>query len=248
MRAIDLNGDLGEGAGHDVELMPLLTSANIACGAHAGDAATMRATVRLAIQHGVGVGAHPGFADRPHGGRREIPTTPAAVRALVLTQVRLLQTIAEACGTRVSHVKPHGALYNQAARDPALAEAVARATYEAGPQLGLFGLAGSASIAAGRACGLRVAQEVFADRTYQADGSLTPREHPDAFIRDEDAAVRHVLQMVRTGTVRSLDGRVVPLVADTVCLHGDGPQALAFARRLREALATAQITVRAWDR
>jgi len=240
MWRVDLNCDLGEGAGHDAELMPLITSANIACGAHAGDAATMRATVALAQKHGVAVGAHPGFADRANFGRRELPVTPDEVHALVLDQVRRLQRLGP-----VRHVKPHGALYNMAARDLALARAVVDAIYEADPRLILFGLAGSHLIAVAEACGLPVVSEVFADRTYQADGSLTPRAHPDSMVTDENAAVAQVLRMVRDGKVRATDGTDVAIKADTVCLHGDGAHPVAFARKLRQELTAAGVEIRA---
>lgn len=246
MPRIDLNCDLGEGAGRDAELMPLITSANIACGAHAGDEATMRATVRLALQHGVAIGAHPGFADRANFGRRELPLTAAEVGRLIVEQTRALQAIAREAGGRVTHVKPHGALYNLAARDAALARGVAAAVRECDPALVLFGLAGSWSITAARECGLRVASEVFADRTYQPDGSLTPRSQPQALITDEHAAVAQVLRMVRERRVRAVTGAEVPIAADTVCLHGDGAHAVTFAQRLRAELAAANIETRAF--
>jgi UPF0271 protein len=240
MWRIDLNCDLGEGAGHDAELMPLITSANIACGAHAGDDVTMRATVALAQKHGVAIGAHPGFADRENFGRRELKVSPDEVHGLVLVQLRRLRSL-----TAVRHVKLHGALYNLAARDGAVARAVTDAVYEADPRLILFGLAGSEVIAACEACGLPVASEVFADRTYQADGSLTPRTHPDALITDAGVAVAQVLRMVRDGKVRATDGTELAIRADTVCLHGDGPDPVEFARRLRRELAAAGIEVKA---
>lgn len=247
MPAVDLNCDLGEGAGREAELLPLITTANIACGAHAGDETTMRATVDAARRCGVRVGAHPGFADPAHFGRRELSVSPDAIHALVLEQVRRLQEIAAEAGVRVGHVKPHGALYNLAARDPVVAGAVAAAVRAAGPGLALFALAGSVAVAAGQAAGLRVVQEVFADRTYRADGSLTPRNLPGALIDDDAVAVAQVLEMVRTGRVRATDGTRVPIVADTVCLHGDGPHAVVFARGLRVALAEAGVAVRAWE-
>lgn len=247
MARIDLNCDLGEGAGHDAELMPLITSANVACGAHAGDEATMRATIALAQQYGVALGAHPGFNDRENFGRLERAVAPGEVFQLVLTQTRALQRLAREAGMRVVHVKPHGALYNMAARTPPLAEAVARAVHEADPRLVVYGLAGSRLLTAARASGLAAASEVFADRTYQADGSLTSRGRPDALIEDEDAAVAQVLRMVREGRVRATDGTDVAIVADTVCLHGDGAHAVEFARRLREALAGAGVAVRPVD-
>ncbi len=245
MLRVDLNCDLGEGAGHDAELMPLITSANIACGAHAGDLATMRATVTLAKKHGVAIGAHPGFADRANFGRRELPVSPGEVHGLVHDQVLQLQLIARGAGVRLAHVKPHGALYNQAARDTLLAQAVVMAIYEVDPRLILFGLAGSQLVAAAEACGLQVAREVFADRTYQADGLLTPRAQPNSVITDEAVAVTQVLRMVREGRVQSADGPEVMIQADTVCLHGDGAHPVEFARRLRSELAAAGVELRA---
>lgn len=241
MRHIDLNCDLGEGAGHDAELMALVTSANIACGIHAGDGGTMRLAVEQAARHGVAIGAHPSLNDREHFGRRELPVAPDEVHLLVLTQTRLLQIIARQCGARVAHVKPHGALYNMAARDPALAAAVAEAVHEADRHLILFGLAGSELIKAGQARGLRVAREVFADRTYQPDGSLTPRAQFGALIENANVAVTQVRRLVLDGVVTAVDGTVVPLEADTVCLHGDGPHAVFFANRLTTELKKAMI-------
>lgn len=240
MWRVDLNCDLGEGAGHDAELMPLITSANIACGAHAGDEATMRATVALAQKHGVAIGAHPGFADRANFGRRELPVSPDEVHALVLNQVRALRRLGP-----VRHVKPHGALYNMAARDLELARAVVDAIYETDPRLVLFGLAGSHLIAVAEACGLPVVSEVFADRTYQADGSLTPRSQPHAMVTDENAAVGQVLRMVREGKVRATDGTDVAIKADTVCLHGDGAHPVGFALKLRRELTAAGVELKA---
>ena len=245
MHRIDLNCDLGEGAGHDTELMSLITSANIACGGHAGDGPTMRATVELALQHGVAIGAHPGFVDREQFGRREIPIAPGEARALVLAQIRALELIVRSCDGQLVHVKPHGALYNMAARDAALAQAVAEAVREVDSRLILFGLAGSQLLAAGRACGLHVASEVFADRTYQPDGSLTPRSRPEALIQDEDDAVAQVLRMVRDRRVRAVDGADVAIQADTVCVHGDGPHAVAFVRRLARELRQPGVEIRA---
>jgi UPF0271 protein len=239
---IDFNCDLGEGGGADGELMPWITSANIACGGHAGDVATMRETVAMAEAHGVAVGAHPGFLDRENFGRREQELTAGALRELVTSQIEALR----GCGS-VRHVKPHGALYNQAARDPEMAKIIAEAVYGIDPKLILFGLAGSELVRAGRKRGLRVASEVFADRTYQADGSLTPRSRSDAVITDEAAAVAQVLRMVGDGLVRSTDGSTVPIEADTVCLHGDGPKAVAMARRLNEALRESGIELRRFD-
>lgn len=230
---IDLNCDLGEGAPNDAELMPLITSANIACGAHAGDVATMRHTLELARAHGIASGAHPGYRDRANFGRRELALTPAEAGQLVREQVRELQQVAAGLGMGLTHVKPHGALYNQAARDASLAEAIAAAVHEIDPRLILFGLAGSALIAAAQARGLPAASEIFADRRYQPDGSLTPRSSPDALIADPDEACAQVLRLIREGR------------AHTVCVHGDGLHAVTFARQLRFALHTAGIAVKA---
>lgn len=240
-RSIDLNCDLGEGAGQDAALMTLITSANVACGAHAGDEATMRTTVARAQAHGVILGAHPGFADRANFGRKEQELTPCALHELITWQVEALRELGP-----VRHVKPHGALYNLAARDRAVAEVIAEAVYECDPALVLFGLAGSELLAAGRARGLRVASEVFADRTYRADGSLTPRTRADALIVDEEVAVAQVLRMVREGVVRATDGTEVKIEVDTVCLHGDGEHAVAFAQRLNAALRAAGIAIKSF--
>jgi UPF0271 protein len=243
--AIDLNCDLGEGAGHDAELMPLVTSANIACGAHAGDEAEMRATVRLAHRHGVAIGAHPGFADREHFGRRELALPPSEIVSLVRPQIEALVRIARETGARVTHVKPHGALYNLSARDKQVADAIAEAVTGVDDALWLYGLSGGELLKAGQARGLRVAAEVFADRTYQADGSLTPRGRPDALLAGEAESVAQVLRMIREGRVATTEGGDVAIVAHTLCLHGDGVHAVEFARGVRAALETAGVSVRA---
>src|ERR1700712_2235329 len=218
MSRIDLNCDLGEGGGHDAAMMPLITSANIACGIHAGDVDTMREAVNLARHFGVAIGAHPSLNDRENFGRREMKVSYREIHLYILTQTKLLQIIAQQCGVKVGHVKPHGALYNMAARDAELADAVACAVYDVDPALVLFGLAGSCLLDAGRARGLQVASEVFADRTYQADRSLTPRTRLDAIITDEETATAQVLRMVKEGVVRATDGTDVTIQADTVCV------------------------------
>jgi UPF0271 protein len=240
-RTIDLNCDLGEGAGHDLELMPLITSANIACGAHAGNLETMIEATEAALAHRVGIGAHPGYFDLEHFGRKEREISAQEAGRLVLIQVEQLYEIA---GSKLRHVKLHGALYNQVCRDPFLAETVVSDLARLWPQLILVALAGSVLAKLARDRGLRVAEEVFADRTYQANGGLTPRSQPGALIEDEVAAVAQVLTMVREGHVVATDGTKVPVRADTVCLHGDGAHAVAFARRLRTELETAGIKVR----
>jgi 5-oxoprolinase (ATP-hydrolysing) subunit A len=240
---IDLNCDLGEGAGHDAELMPWITSANIACGGHAGDNATMRETIRLAVAAGVAIGAHPGFEDREHFGRRELALGPAEVRALVIRQVERLLKIASELGAPVVHVKPHGALYNLAARVGAVADVIADAVRTVDSRLTLVGLAGSELVRAGERAGLQTAHEVFADRRYESNGSLTPRSRSDTLITDEVEAVEQVLGMLRRGIVRARDGTEIAVRADTVCLHGDGDHAVDFARRLRTELDRAGIEV-----
>ncbi|HEX7554331.1 MAG TPA: 5-oxoprolinase subunit PxpA [Geothrix sp.] len=249
-KTIDLNCDMGEsfGAwtmGQDEALLDLVTSANIACGLHAGDPATMLRTVRCAAAKGVALGAHPSLPDLQGFGRRTMGITLDEARGLVLYQVGALAAFAKAAGTRLRHVKPHGALYNMAARDRALADAIAGAVRDFDPALILVGLSGSELIKAGQEIGLSCASEVFADRGYEPDGSLSPRSAPGAMITDEDAAVARVLRMVLEGRVESRTGVDVGLQAETVCIHGDQPQALAFARRLRWALEEAGIEVRA---
>lgn len=244
MKAIDLNCDLGEGGADDAGIMPYVTSANIACGGHAGDAGTMRAALELARRHGVAAGAHPGFADREHFGRRELPVTGAGAAELVLAQVRALQAIAAQLELPLSHVKPHGALYNIAARSRPVADGIAEAVRLADARLVLVGLAGSELLAAGRARGLRVAGEAFADRGYQPDGSLVPRGEPGDAPAGEAAAAAQGVRLAREGRVATASGGELAIEADTLCLHGDGPGALGLARRLRAGLEAAGIAVR----
>jgi UPF0271 protein len=225
--------------GQDAEVMPWITSANIACGFHAGDFSTMRRTVLLAKEHGVAIGAHVSLPDLQGFGRRELRVTPDEAYALALYQIGALAAFANAAGTRVAHVKPHGALYNMAAKDIALADAIARAVRDFDNDLILVGLAGSALPAAGAAIGLRVAHEAFADRRYETDGSLTPRREADAAIHDIDAAVAQAVQIATKGKVETRDGKAIDVRADTICVHGDRDDAAVFARRLREALAGA---------
>lgn len=243
MKRVDLNCDLGEGAGHDAELMALISSANIACGAHAGNLETMIEAVELALRQRVMIGAHPGYFDLENFGRAERAITPQEAARIVLMQIEQLFEIA---GSKLRHVKLHGALYNQVSRDPLLAEAVVADLARLWPDLILFALAGSQLARIASARGLRVAEEVFADRTYQRDGSLTPRAHPNALITDEDAAVAQVLHMVRDGFVRATDGTEVPITTETICLHGDGPNPVGFAQRVRKELANVGIAVKAF--
>jgi UPF0271 protein len=244
---IDLNSDVGEsyGAwamGDDAALMPYITSANIACGWHAGDPSVMRATVRLAARHGVRIGAHPSYPDRLGFGRRPMQVSPEEARDYVLYQIGALAAFARAEATRLQHVKPHGALYHVAARDAVLSRALAEAVAEVDPALILVGTPGSELLRAGRDIGLRVAREGFADRAYHDDGSLVSRRLPGGVITDPDAAAEQTL-MLLTGHVRTITGRMLPLEVDTVCLHGDTPGAAAIARRVRERLAQARVEV-----
>ena len=231
--------------GHDAALMPFITSANIACGYHAGDPAVMKATVRAALKHNVAIGAHPGLPDLAGFGRRNLDISPEEAFDMTVYQLGALHAVAKAEGGQLHHLKPHGALYNMAATNAALAQAIAEAVYKVQPELVLYGLAGSELTQAGERLGLRTAHEVFADRTYQANGTLTPRRQPDALITGANAAVAQVLRLVQHGTVRTQQGTDVAIRADTVCLHGDGAHALEFAQRLNEELRAAGVQLRA---
>ena len=246
---IDLNSDVGEsyGAwsmGQDDALMPLVTSANIACGAHAGDPVVMARTIRLAAAHGVAIGAQPGYPDRDGFGRRDLAMTPEELASSLLAQLGALAAIARSeVGAELRHVKPHGALYNRAARDPALAETIARTVARFSRDVVLVGLAGSALVDAGRDAGLAIAAEAFADRAYEADGSLRARGLPGAVLESPDEAARQARTIVVDGLVRAHDGSVVEVRADTLCIHGDTPDAPAYARQVRETLAADGVAI-----
>ncbi|MCY0388207.1 5-oxoprolinase subunit PxpA [Robbsia sp. Bb-Pol-6] len=242
---IDLNADLGEGCTTDEALLDLVSSANIACGWHAGGADAMRDCARWAVARGVSIGAHPSFLDRENFGRAEMHLTPDEVHAGMLYQLGALAAIVHAAGGRIAHVKPHGALYNQAARDPVLADAIVRAVAAFDPSLTVFGLAGGELVAAAQRAGLTVVEEAFADRGYRADGSLVPRDAPGALIHDEEAMIERILVMIHEKRVRTVEGDWCAVNAQTFCLHGDGPHALAFARRIRATLEARHIRVRA---
>ena len=247
---IDLNCDMGEsfGAytiGADAEVMASISSANVACGYHGGDPAVMRRTVRLAREAGVAVGAHPGFQDLAGFGRREMRLAPQEIEDMVLYQIGALAAIAQSEGVRLQHVKAHGALYNMAARDRALADAIARAVAAFDPSLILFGLPGSELIRAGAACSLRVASEGFADRAYEPDGSLTPRSRAGAVIHDAEAVVRRAVRMAVDGIVAATDGSEISMHVETICTHGDTPGAQALTRALRAGLERAGIAIAA---
>lgn len=243
--SVDLNADLGEGGANDQALLALISSANIACGWHAGRAGLMQQTVAWAIQYGVAIGAHPSFPDPDNFGRTEMHLPAQEIYSGILYQIGALAAIAEAQGARLRHVKPHGALYNQAARDPTLADAVVAAVRDFDPALALFGLANSALIAAAKRAGLTAIEEVFADRGYNPDGSLVKRGSTGDLIEDEEKALAQTISMVRDSRVLAIDGSWVPLTANTVCLHGDGAHALAFAQRIRAYLAQEGISVSA---
>jgi 5-oxoprolinase (ATP-hydrolysing) subunit A len=245
---VDLNCDMGEsfGAyemGRDAEILDFVTSANIACGFHAGDPTTMRKTVQLTLEKKVAIGAHPGLQDLIGFGRREMQLSPQEVYDLVVYQIGALYGFVKAEGGIIEHIKPHGALYNMAARNTDLSEAIAEAVYKVDPELILFGLAGSELVKAGEKIGLRTASEVFSDRTYQQDGSLTSRRESNALIKDHAGAVQQVIRMVKEGKVLSLQDVDISITAHTICIHGDGEQALDFAKYISSALKEAGITV-----
>lgn len=253
MFSIDINCDMGESfgpwrMGEDEQVMPNISSANIACGAHAGDPSVMRRTVRLAVQHDVGVGAHPGFPDLQGFGRRDIRADSSEMEDSVLAQIGALAAIARAEGTVLRHVKAHGALYTMANRDAKLADAIARAIGTFDQRLVMFVLPKTEMERAGREAGLHVALEGFADRAYEPDGSLTPRSRHGAVIHDPDAVVARGIRMVRDGIVLTTDGREIPMKIDTICVHGDTFGAPELTRRLRDGLEGAGIRVaRSWQ-
>ncbi|WP_431030162.1 5-oxoprolinase subunit PxpA [Lysinibacillus sp. LZ02] len=250
MFRVDLNCDLGESfgryrLGEQEEILKYVTSANIACGFHGGDPTVMRETVKLAIANGVKIGAHPGLPDLNGFGRREMNITPQEAYDMVIYQVGALQGFLTIYNETMQHVKPHGALYNMAAKNPAIAEAIAQAIYDISPSLVLFGLSSSELTKAGEKIGLQTAHEVFADRTYQQDGSLTSRKQPDALITDTEQAVNQVVRMVKEGMVMSQQQIDIPLQANTICIHGDGEHAVEFAKYIHAKLTENQITIRA---
>ncbi len=246
---IDLNSDLGESFGNytlgmDERILELISSANIACGFHAGDPDVMHRTVQLALKNNVALGAHPGFPDLVGFGRRTMGVSPQEVYTMMVYQIGALNGFIKAEGEKMQHVKPHGALYNMAAKDKKLAEAIAESLYKIDPELILFGLAGSEMIHAAKRIGIRAIEEVFADRTYQKDGTLTPRSQANSMITDDEKAIAQVLKMVQEKRVTSVDGGEIPLQADTICVHGDGEHALNFAKKIKEKLEEANILVK----
>ena len=246
MRSIDLNCDMGEGLYTDAALMPFISSANIACGYHAGTLETMKHTVELAILHHVAVGAHPGFDDRENFGRTEMILPQKALYSLVSAQIIALYKICVQHEISLHHVKPHGALYNMAARDAETANTIAQAIKDVDENLILYGLSGSHLISEANKLNLKTVSEVFADRTYQNDGSLISRNQSNALIEDEDASVQQVLQMIQQQTVTSVSGKPVNIVAETVCIHGDGKHAVAFAKKIHQTLKQHHIEIKAF--
>jgi 5-oxoprolinase (ATP-hydrolysing) subunit A len=250
---IDLNADVGESLGpwpmgDDERLIPLVSSVNVACGAHAGDPLTIERTIRLAVEHRVAVGAHPGYPDLVGFGRRDLDMTRAELLASIVYQVGAVSAIAGSLGAELRHVKPHGALYNRAARDHAVAETIAAAIRRSAPDLVLVGLAGSALLDAGQAAGLQIAAEAFADRAYDADGKLRSRRLDGAILATPAAAAKQALSIVRDGRVGTYGGSSVAVRADTICIHGDTPGAVDYAAAVRAALAKAGVTISAVGR
>jgi 5-oxoprolinase (ATP-hydrolysing) subunit A len=243
---VDLNCDMGEGMPTDHAIFPFISSANIACGGHAGDSDTMHRSVELALQFGVAIGAHPSYPDRAGFGRTDILESLSTNTLLsdLKAQIAMLQSICKEMGTHLHHVKPHGALYNRAAKDPAVSTIVCGAVTAIDPSLIIYGLSGSSTRIAAAAAGLRFASEVFADRTYRPDGSLTSRSEPFALIHDPATMLNQVLTMIRRHEVRATDGTSIPITAETICLHGDGDDPVKFASIIRSALEQHEITVR----
>lgn len=248
MFKVDLNADLGEsfGAytiGMDAEVLHYITSANVACGFHAGDPLVMQKTVKLASERGTAVGAHPGYPDLMGFGRRNMKVKPEEAKAYIKYQVGALMAFTKAAGLKLQHVKPHGAFYNMAAVDDKLALAICEGIYEVDPELIMLGLAGSAHIRAAKEVGLRVASEVFADRAYMDDGTLVPRTMPGAMVHDKDIAIARTVRMVKEGVVETITGKIIPIQADSICVHGDNPDAIGFVRNIRDTLESEGVTV-----
>lgn len=250
MHIVDLNSDLGESFGAyklglDEEVLKYVTSVNIACGFHAGDPGVMHKTVNMALLNKVSIGAHPGLQDLVGFGRRNISITPKEAYDIMVYQIGALYGFVKAEGGVMHHVKPHGALYNMAAKDEKLSEAIAEAVYKVDPELILYGLSGSELIKAGERLGIKTANEVFADRTYQKDGTLTPRSQSDAMIADENSAIKRVEKMIKDGKVMCQQGEEIDIKADTVCVHGDGEKALLFTKKIRQELGEAGVLIKA---
>jgi len=245
MPAIDINCDMGEGIGNDKMIMPFISSANIACGYHAGNETMIQETIELAQKNDVVIGAHPSFFDKENFGRTELQMAADKIYDIIILQLRFIEKIAKRQQSKLHHVKPHGALYNMSARDPVIANAIAHAIKDFNDELILFGLSGSHSIKEATKLNLKTASEVFADRSYQDDGSLTPRSQANALIEEAAKSVMQVLQMIKEATVTSITGNKVLIAADTVCIHGDGKNAIAFAKAINQSLKENNIDIRA---
>ncbi len=231
---IDINCDMGEGTGNEVLLMPYINSANIACGYHAGDAGTMQYVIALCLQYNVHIGAHPSFPDKENFGRTAMQLPMSAIYTIVTEQLNAIHTIVKKNGAGLHHVKPHGALYNMAAKDVALAKAIAQAVKDFDPSLIYYGLSGSVMIKEAAKLGLKTAHEFFADRSYQSDGSLTARNQPGALLHDKVAVVKQLVNFLHRNTITAVSGEAIFLQADTVCIHGDGPHAVEFAKAIHQ--------------
>jgi len=245
MHTIDLNCDMGEGIENDASIMPFISSANIACGFHAGDEKTIKRTIELCSKHNVAVGAHPSFYDKKNFGRTEQDLSANEIYDIIILQLRTINKIANEQGKKLSHIKPHGALYNLSAKDQEIAAAIARAVKDFDEELLLFGLSGSYSIMQAKAFGLKTAGEAFADRSYQEDGSLTPRSQSSALIEDVDKVIVQVLQMIKDKTVTTVTGKKIPILAETICIHGDGEHAVEFAKAIHQKLKQHKIEIKA---
>lgn len=240
----DLNCDMGEGMPNDAALMPLISSANIACGYHAGDITTMRLTIQLALQNNVAIGAHPGFDDKENFGRKEFELNESGYYDLITKQLHVFADIANSLGATTHHVKPHGALYNMSAKNKNIAAIIAKAVYDFDASLVLYGLSGSYSIIEAKAIGLKTASEVFADRTYADDGALTSRTSANSLITDDAIALQQVLQMIQSKTVTSVNGKTISIAAETICIHSDGVHAVEFASLIIKLLKENNIVIK----
>ena len=243
MLAIDLNCDMGEGAGNDEVIMPYISSANIACGYHAGDLDTMKRTVESAINNKVSIGAHPGFKDPENFGRTEQQLSDEALYDTVSEQLHIMKKITAGLGAAMHHVKPHGAMYNMAAVNQQMASVIAKAIREFDAGLLLYGLSGSFLIAEAKQFGLKTANEVFADRAYMDNGTLVPRKMAGALIHDEEESIQQVMKMVLEKKVKTINGKIIPMEADTICIHGDGEHAFSFAKKINQALKEKEISI-----
>lgn len=241
---IDINCDLGEGIGNEKELLPFISSANIACGYHAGDENTMKKTIELCLEYGIAIGAHPSFPDRANFGRTNMNLPSEELHKIMLDQIHTISNIAASFGTKLQHVKPHGALYNMAAKDFELAYTLTQSVKEIDAQLSFFGLPNSEMEKASNKSGIHFIGEAFADRTYQNDGTLTPRTNSNALIETETEAIEQVLQIIQTETVTSVIGNQIPLLAETICIHGDGKHAVLFAKSLHDKLTQNNIKIK----